>query len=322
VSISLNRVKLQKLVQGAQATLELVMPGRQKHQQEVRVFLQKHFPIHDFAFSLPEGSGMETYFVQAGDREYFVKVGASIERYLALAEIGLTPPILASGQLESGLPIIVQPLVSGRKPSQRDFQDHLGKVAECIQQMHNHPQLKKILLPASSRLHKEVGLQALDQLRKKWERYKAQVPSVAGFVDRSLDSLAEQISLFTTEGLVASHNDICNANWLFASDGKVCLVDFESMSLDDPARDLGALLWWYYPPERRKEFLELAGYRYDHEFGFRMRVRMSMHCLDITLPRAGSFDRFVPEHYSDRLEDFRACLEGEENPQGYGWRNP
>ncbi|RPI92984.1 MAG: aminoglycoside phosphotransferase family protein, partial [Chloroflexi bacterium] len=293
------------------------MQDRQEHQQEVRHFLQKHFSIHDWSFSLPRGTGMETYFVRGNDQCYFVKVGVSVERYLALAEIGLTPPVLAFGQLESGKSIMVQSFVEGRNPSRRDYWDYLENVAALIRTMHHHPRVREILPPASSNLHKDAGLQALNHLRQKWERYKAQVPNVARFVDDSLDDLARQVNLFSSEGLVSSHNDICNANWLFASNGKIYVVDFEAMSRDDPAADMGALLWWYYPPELRGRFLDIAGYRYDDEFKFRMQTRMAMHCLHITLPREQSFDSFDANDYDEALTDFSAILNGEENPQGY-----
>jgi len=94
-------------------------------------------------------------------------------------------------------------------------------------------------------------------------------------------------------------------------------LDLESMSMDDPATDMGALLWWYYPPELRQRFLDIAGYAYDDEFKFRMQFRMATHCLNITLPREGSFDTFDPEGFGESLEDFKAVLNGEENPQGY-----
>jgi hypothetical protein len=48
-----------------------------------------------------------------------------------------------------------------------------------------------------------------------------------------------------------------------------------------------------------------------------MHVRMALHCLSITLPREGSFDRFRAEHYGEALIDFRAIMDGRENPQGY-----
>src|SRR5512145_296737 len=270
------------------------MADRQVHQQEVLCFLQQHFSAHDWSFSLPRGTGAETYVVRGDERDYFVKVGAPVERYAAMAEIGLTPSILARGQLESGASIMVQPLIAGRMPSRKDYWDRLEKVAGVIRTMHHHPRVRETLLPATSNSHRDAGLQVLNDIRQRWGRYKSLVPNVARFVDDSLEYLAQQVNSFSGKGLVSSHNDICNANWLFASDGEIYIIDLDSMSADDPALDLGALLWWYYPPELRGRFLEAAGYRYDNEFKLRMQIRMAMHCIHITLPRAESFDEFDP----------------------------
>jgi thiamine kinase-like enzyme len=293
------------------------MPDRQSHQHEVRNYLQKHFLSHDWIFSLPPGSGMETYFVQGNEHKYFVKLGANVERYHALAEIGLTPPVLSVGQLESGLSIFVQPFIDGRMPSRSDFQNQFESVAALIHKMHGDPDVMRVLPPAGSNLHKDAGQQALNHLLKKWGRYKSQVPDRSAFVDKSLEDLALQIKLFTTEGLAASHNDICNGNWLLAPNGKIHILDLDSMSMDDPALDLGALLWWYYPPESWGQFLEIAGYPYNDEFKFRMRVRMALHCLNIILPRDQSFDVFQTDLFSESLRDFKAVFAGKENPEGY-----
>jgi Phosphotransferase enzyme family len=293
------------------------MSDRQEHQREVQAFLQKHLSIHDWSFSIPYGSGMESYFAKGNGQGYFVKVGVQVERYLGMAEIGLTPPVLVHGQLESGLSIIVQPFIAGRTPSRLDYRNRLQKVAKLIRIMHHHPLIMGVLQAAAPNLYKDAGLLALNRLRQKWERYKTQVPLVADFVDNSLDYLARQVNQFSGEGLVVSHGDICNANWLFAVDGEIYVLDFESMSMDDPALDMGALLWWYYPPELRQQFLDIAGYRYSDEFKFRMQVRMAIHCLEITLPREGSFDRFDPESFDKSLRDFKAVLLGKENPEGY-----
>ena len=260
---------------------------------------------------------METYLVEGNGHRYFIKVGASIERYSAMADVGLTLPIVISGHMQDGRSVLVQPWIAGLTPSKRDFQVRLEEVAAVVRKMHHQPRLSELLQAPPSSQYRDAGIQALMELRQKWERYKAQVPSIAKFVDHSLDDIARQIELFSGEGLVVSHNDICNANWLFTPDGQTYVLDFESMKMDDPAADLGALLWWYYPPEKRQHFLDAAGYPATEEFSFRMRVRMAMHCLLITLPRQGSYDTFHPEHFSDALIDFRAVLAGEENPQGY-----
>jgi thiamine kinase-like enzyme len=293
------------------------MPNRQEHQQEVLRFLQKQLSSDDWRFSLPHSTGTESYFAQGNGQSYFVKVGVQAERYVAMSEIGLTPPILVYGQLDNGLSLIVQPLIAGRRPSRLDYCNQLMEVAGLIRKMHHHLRIKGVLPAVSSSFYKDAGLRALARLRQKWERYKEQLPMVAVFVDSSLEHLAQQVNTFSGEGLVASHGDICNANWLFASDGKIYILDFESMAMDDPALDMGALLWWYYPPELRQQFLDIAGYRYDDGFKFRMRVRMAIHSLDITLPRERSFDSFDPNTYHEALRDFRAILNGEENPEGY-----
>ncbi len=293
------------------------MPSRQKHQREVHAFLKKHLSLYEWKFSLPHGWGKESYFAHGFKRTYFVKVGVQVERYLAMAKIGLTPPVILHGQLESGLPVIVQSFITGRNPSRADYRERLTDVAELIREMHNSPHIQGALQAASSNTYKDAGSRALDRLRQKWERYKTQVPTVADFVNSSLEHLAGQVDLFTGEGLVASHGDICNANWLFASDGRIHLIDFDLMRMDDPALDMGALLWWYYPPGLRASFLEAAGYRYDDEFRLRMQVRMAMHCLDILLPREESFDQFHSETFGNSLQDFRAVLDGRENPEGY-----
>ena len=44
---------------------------------------------------------------------------------------------------------------------------------------------------------------------------------------------------------------------------------------------------------------------------------MAIHNLNIIIPRKGSFDRFVAEGFDNELEDFRASIDGRENPQGY-----
>ena len=186
------------------------MQNRRQHKQAVIAFLQREIANQPWRLSLPRGHGHATYFVRSQERACFIKVGAKVSRYQAMASIGLTPPVLA-----------------------------------------------------------------------------------------------------------ASHNDICNGNWLVTPAGRVYLIDLESMSLDDPALDIGATLWWYYPPALRAMFLHLSRQAGDPAFAKRMQVRMALHCLNIILPRENSFDRFDPAGFDEALTDFRAIFAGQENPQGY-----
>jgi thiamine kinase-like enzyme len=177
--------------------------------------------------------------------------------------------------------------------------------------------LQMVLPQVVSEKYDYVGVTALERLEKKWLRYRSFVPSVADEIESVMLRLKNEIKKLTGAGLVASHHDICNANWLITPAGKIYLVDLEAMTRDDPAHDLGSLLWWYYPPELRAEFLSIIGYSYDADFKHRMQVRMTMHCLDILLPRPNSYDRFDADLFLKHLGDFRAVSQGKQNPHGY-----
>lgn len=293
------------------------MQNRQQHEQEVQAFLQQHFSSQSWELTLPKGSGNETYFAQCSGYTCFVKLGVQAVKYQVVASIGLTPQVLAADSLRDGTSIIVQPYIAGRRPSRNDYHVRLEQFASAIDQIHHNPEVKQVLPKVPSDHYSVVGLESLAHIQQKWERHKSEVPGVADFIDESLDYLRQQVEGFQGTGLVASHNDICNANWLISTDGHLYLIDLESMSLDDPAVDIGATLWWYYPPKLRESFLAKAGYINDMTFGKRMQVRMAMHCLDIILPREQSFDEFDTASFAESLTDFRAILAGKENPEGY-----
>jgi thiamine kinase-like enzyme len=292
--------------------------SRNRHQAEVLSFLQNHIKNRTGEIELPpHGTGQETYFVRNDRQSYFIKLGASVERYQLMSTLGLSPQVIAIGQLEDGTSILVQEQVSGRMPLRKDFHQHWMKFAESIRITHQSESLKRVLPKKTSERHKDVGEEILIEIEARWNQHKKSVPTFAEFVDESLEYLKKQVGQFSESGLVASHNDVCNGNWLVTAEGTIYLLDYESMSLDDPALDLGAILWWYYPPGMRDEFLSVAGYRNDEEFRNRMRIRMAIHSLNIIIPRKDSFDRFVAEAFDNELDDFRAVMDGRENPQGY-----
>jgi thiamine kinase-like enzyme len=293
------------------------MQNRQRHQQEVQSFLTVHLGGAGWDLTLPHGWGNETYYARCGDQAYFVKLGAQLPRYQAMAALGLTPEVILAGRLADGISILVQPYIPGREPTRRDYRAHLEQFAAVIRLAHHSPEVRRALPAAPCDSYREVGLETLDRLRRRWKHCRPQVSQEAAFVDDSLEQLAGQVRSFQGAGLVASHNDICNANWRITPAGRLYLIDLDSMSLDDPALDTGATLWWYYPPELWGRFLEAVGYPDDEAFRLRMRLRLAMHCLSILLPREQSFDRFEASAFSASLVDFRAILAGEENPQGY-----
>lgn len=292
-------------------------PGKEKHKEEVLAFLCREFSSGDWVFTTPHGHGQETYIARSGQEAVFIKLEAHVERYRALADSGITPPVLATGTLDDGVAILVQTAVTGRTPRWRDYRTHLEGFAAIIRRMHACPALQQILPPVTAQDYRQAALTFLAALHERWEKVKVLVPREADLVDYGLAILTEAAASLEGEGLVASHNDICNANWIITAEERLYLVDLESMSADDPAVDIGATLWWYVPPVLRPRFLQAAGHANEPGFDRRMQVRMAMHCLHILLPRQDTFDRFDAAGFATALIDFRACLAGGDNPHGY-----
>ena len=216
------------------------MQNRQQHQQEVQAFLQQCFSNQPWELTLPKGNGHETYFARCNEHTYFIKLGVQATKYQVVASIGLTPQVLAADTLRDGTSIIVQPYITGKSPSRNDYHIRLEQFASTINKIHHNPEVKHVLPKVSSNLYSTGGLESLAHIQQKWERYKSKVPSVADFIDESLDYLRQQVKDFQGTGLVASHNDICNANWLVSTDERLYLIDLKS------AGCIGATLWWYY----------------------------------------------------------------------------
>jgi len=293
--------------------------GREAHREEVITSLAALLGPQSWELSCPHGSGHETYFATAlgQDLKYFVKVGASVEHAIAMADEGLSPPVLAISFLGDGASILVQQFIEGRTPTWSDYRSNHTEIATALGKMHRSTKVRSVLPKQSGRTYAELGAVALGRLRDKWGRFAPAVPDVDEELERSLAQLEGEIEGLTGSKLVVSHNDFCNSNLLITSGGKVYILDLEMMGRDDPASDLGAVLWWYYERALWPGFLGEAGYDDTPELRERMRLRMAVHTLSILLPRAGGFDTLDADRLRQGLTDFRAVLQDRSNPRGY-----
>lgn len=55
--------------------------------------------------------------------------------------------------------------------------------------------------------------------------------------------------------VVPTHNDLNSGNFMLNQGGALRLIDFETLSLNNPIADLGVFLAWHVPSERRRDIL-------------------------------------------------------------------
>ena len=110
---------------------------------------------------------------------------------------------------------------------------------------------------------------------------------------------------------VPSHDEPNTSNMLVIAD-RLFLLDWDDVRLADPLRDLGPLLWWYYPPSAWDTFLQACHLPSDERMVHRIHWFAARASLEIALWHA--------EHGSKTdngfLADFRAAVAGGVNPRG------
>lgn len=287
------------------------------HQAVITRFLGELHPQATWRLRSPSaGTQRESYFASSQHGVYFVKINANIAVYEIAAALGITPPIVASGLVADDATILVQQFIRGTPPVWSTFQNRLSDFAAIINTLHHAPSMRQAASQTQDTLAK-TATRAVQHVIGRWQRYREQVPQLAGEVDMLLSKLASELSGLDEAAPVASHNDLNMSNWIVAESGALHLLDFDMLTLDDPAQDMGMLLWWYYPPALRSRFLELAGHEDSDVFRERMRLRMTLHSLSILLPREDSFDQFDGTRFAQRFGDVRAVYAGKENPRGY-----
>jgi aminoglycoside phosphotransferase (APT) family kinase protein len=111
--------------------------------------------------------------------------------------------------------------------------------------------------------------------------------------------------------LTPIHNDPSPTNILFA-EGRFVFLDWDEVTLSDPLRDIGLLLWWNFPPSQWPAFFEKYGLSLEAARLAKIYWFAARASLDIALWHA--------EHSLDGRSfaaDFLAALDQQPNPQGY-----
>jgi hypothetical protein len=191
-----------------------------------------------------------------------------------LAELGVTPPVLAAGELE-GVPYTIQRMIAGEEPDRAWFARHVPDLADLIRRYQSDPALAAILREDRSREHLTVSGAAM---------MFDDIPPRAGspfWTAEMLVARAEwrrQADRFPEFAPVPVHADPMWANYVVDGD-RMYLIDWDEIDLSDPWRDVGVQLCWHVPADRWPDFLDRYGARLDDELRARIHWWMAFKSL-------------------------------------------
>jgi Phosphotransferase enzyme family len=191
-----------------------------------------------------------------------------------LAELGVTPEVLACGQFE-GVPFTIQRMVRCDEPDAAWFARHVADVADLIAWYQRDSLLAGLLRDDPSREHLTVDAAA---------RMFDQMPARAGspfWTDEVCEARAEwrrQAGRLAEVAPVPVHADPMAGNYVVEGD-RPYLIDWDEVDLSDPWRDVGVQLCWHVPAARWPEFVERCGARLDDELRARIYWWMAFKSL-------------------------------------------
>jgi aminoglycoside phosphotransferase (APT) family kinase protein len=276
--------------------------------QQVIEILTSHFPGRDWALrTSTEGMSSKSYIATGGDLQLFIKINADTTALRHVAELGIAPRVLAEGT-QDGSRYVVQEFLHGTHPDRPWFSRHLPELANLIQVYHLDQGLAALLGKGQTLAYQEHLDGRLNELGVQLASLEAS--SHKAELTPLLAELRDQARTFESAGLVPTHADPNNNNFLLVGD-KIYLLDWDGVSLSDPIRDVGPMLWWYVPAETWPEFFAAFHVEWSKQIEHKVYWWAAWQSCWVALLFATAG---YPESAEPFIIDFRAALHGQPNP--------
>jgi len=193
------------------------------------------------------GATGRAFLARRHEQAVIIKVGAAHPAYRRLSELGVTPPLLSLG-VHDGMPYSIHEAVVATRPSPVWIADHLMEIVDLIAGYQGDDVLPGLIGPTTGTSLQRHLVQEIDRMGQgiagaNDPRFRG--PEVRAAVDR----LVRLPPTDAMSRLVPAHTDPNTSNILVAPD-RSYLIDWDGVTLSDPLRDIGLVLWWYVPEQR------------------------------------------------------------------------
>jgi aminoglycoside phosphotransferase (APT) family kinase protein len=269
--------------------------------------LARHFPDQHWRITTPTaGVQKEAYIAQSGSQKLFVKFDVEPCPLHRLSALGVAPALLYSGT-HAGRSYVIQQFADGTHPDRSWFGKHVELLARTIKRYQDDPQLTVMLTDT-------VHLSPVEHVRHEVAGLKATLAAASSVIfktdqTRSLFRLfASQTTRLHPSPLVPTHADPSPVNMLVIG-SSLLMIDWDDVSLSDPLRDAGVMLWWYLSRSAWQSFFDAYGAPLDQDRVFWWSAKRSLQ-LALWLDARGHNDR--AEAF---LADFGRAVRHEDNPQ-------
>jgi thiamine kinase-like enzyme len=274
----------------------------------INEILQSAFSLEDWVILRPErGLRKECYIAKNKMLNVFVKFDVPVENLKRLGEIAVSPKLLSSGVL-NGTPYIIQEYVNGQHPDRLWLRANIPLVAQVVNRYHKDPQLGMQLKKSLSVDYAACLNADLENLEHRFLKLSKE-KTLDKEVTRGFNRLVKSVATFQNTTVVPVHGEP-NFNNMLLSPDKLFFIDWDEITLSDPIRDIGPLIWWYFPETCWATFFNHYGEQLTNDIIGKVYWFAARTSLDVAMWH-------VENKKTDRgfFKDFVTAIRKRANPQ-------
>lgn len=247
------------------------------------------------------------YIGISAKQKVFVKLGEDYRILQSVSDAGLTPRYLAGGYLGESW-ITVQEWVEGWHPNHTWFTANIQTWAALMKHLHSLVELRQYLAPVADERYQSLLAVYIEKIIEFVGTLTFNADTHQQ-IQNLLEQYATRLPLIEGSGLVPTHGDP-NRDNLLITPGQVYLLDWGSIHLSDPIRDVAQVLWWQYPRDAWPAMCEQFGLDLeDPQQAERFYLYISTRALDVSL----FFHKINEDYWAQRfLKDAHAALTSRE----------
>lgn len=226
--------------------------------EAVREFLYQYIPDPNWIITSPlRGGGLDRRFIGAtNERRVFVRIGVNPEIVDHLAQASITPGYIAGGAFDAITLAYIQHWVDeAQPPDDLWYLTNWAIAAALIQNLQGLQKLRQYLPVPADESFRAVFTGYNDEMKNLYSQV-SQSSSEPGRIERLLEDQGQRITHIEGEGLVPCHGDIHPENCLTFGGGAF-LIDWETLHLSDPIRDVAHLIWRFPTQGHYQNILDL-----------------------------------------------------------------
>ncbi len=229
--------------------------GEELSTSETLVILRRHLGgTEPWQLSAPLGTMAATRMANRDGQSVAVKLTTTAPEVLnRLAELQVTPPLLAAGKY-NGRRYVVQQAAVGEHPDPDWFTDHLGQWASLVWAYLGDPVLHQLLPGEPFTIADAVT-----------EPEQNPHPRGTALRDKAFVAACvrwqEQAAEIRPLPAYPIHPDAHMNNYV-VDDDRLYLLDWDGITISDTMRDIGIAVWGFLPRSRWARFLEYGGLAY------------------------------------------------------------